>query len=54
MPAVAVEGTDPAKLALVQQCLHCQKIGRNRTAPDDDQTAIWQLINSFTTGRDVL
>ncbi|MBI1833375.1 MAG: RNHCP domain-containing protein [Candidatus Andersenbacteria bacterium] len=40
MPAVGVEGVDPAKLDLVHECQRCGKIQRNKIAIDDNFDAI--------------
>jgi hypothetical protein len=42
MPTVAYEGTDPDKLDLIQECKKCGKRGRNRTAPDDDVSQLFE------------
>lgn len=36
MPTVRCEGVDPDKLDLIQECQHCGRQMRNRTAPDDN------------------
>jgi len=42
MPIIRYEGTDPAKLDLIHQCQTCGKLSRNRTAPDDNITNLFQ------------
>lgn len=44
MPTIALEGADPNRLDLVQQCLSCGHIQRNRQAPDDDKEKIFLLL----------
>ena len=36
MPTVGYTGTDPSRLDLIQECDTCQQQSKNRTAPDDD------------------
>ncbi len=38
MPTIAIEGTNPDQLDLVQECTRCGHTQHNRTAPDDQ----WQ------------
>lgn len=44
MPAMAAEGSNPDNLDLVHRCQTCGKTMRNRTAPDDNQEAIFTLL----------
>jgi len=44
MPTIAVEGTDPDALDLVQQCERCGKIMRNKIARDDDRERIFAVM----------
>lgn len=44
MPAIAVEGTDPDALDVVQRCERCGKVSRNRRAIDDDQEKLFALF----------
>jgi len=41
MPTISYEGTDPDKLDLIQQCQTCRKQHRNKIAPDDRKTSLW-------------
>lgn len=46
MPTIAVEGTDPDQLDLIQQCITCHKLQRNRMAGDDNKEAIFALLEN--------
>jgi hypothetical protein len=46
MPTVAIEGTDPDELDLIQRCETCGKTQRNRRASDDISEKIFKIIQS--------
>lgn len=46
MPTVTIEGSDPDTLDLVQKCLTCSIVRRNRAAADDNREAILALAGS--------
>lgn len=49
MHPIAIEGTNPDMLDIVHQCSLCQKIQRNRTAPDDSQEKILAVMKNRGT-----
>ena len=46
MPTIQIEGNNPDKLDLVQQCLVCHNTMRNLVAPDDNRDAIYAVMSN--------